>query len=129
MIGRKVAAALAAGCTCVVKPAEDTPLTALLFAKVIFGQLLNVPESTNCCTIIFFNTFPLSNLVLFPQACERAGVPAGVVNVVTCSRERVQEVGAALCASPRVQVLSFTGSTDVGKVIKLSYISTEIPIL
>ncbi|XP_050718624.1 succinate-semialdehyde dehydrogenase, mitochondrial-like [Eriocheir sinensis] len=81
MIGRKVAAALAAGCTCVVKPAEDTPLTALLFAK----------------------------------ACERAGVPAGAVNVVPCSRERVQEVGAALCDSPRVQALSFTGSTAVGQ--------------
>lgn len=81
MIGRKVAAALAAGCTCVLKPAEDTPLTALLFAKI----------------------------------CERAGVPAGVVNVVPCSRDRVEEVGAALCASPRVQVLSFTGSTAVGQ--------------
>lgn len=45
-------------------------------------------------------------------------MPAGVVNVVPCSRERVEEVGAALCASPRVQVLSFTGSTAVGKVIK-----------
>ncbi|MPC50651.1 Succinate-semialdehyde dehydrogenase, mitochondrial [Portunus trituberculatus] len=86
MIGRKVAAVLAAGCTCVVKPAEDTPLTALFFAKI----------------------------------CERAGVPPGVVNVVPCSRERVEEVGAALCASPRVQVLSFTGSTAVGKVIKRS---------
>lgn len=81
MIGRKVAAALAAGCTCVLKPAEDTPLTALYFAKV----------------------------------CEQAGVPAGVVNVVPCSREKVQEVGAALCASPLVQVVSFTGSTGVGQ--------------
>ncbi|XP_042877564.1 succinate-semialdehyde dehydrogenase, mitochondrial-like [Penaeus japonicus] len=81
MIGRKVAAALAAGCTCVVKPAEDTPLTALAFAKV----------------------------------CEEAGVPAGVVNVVPCSRSRVQAVGAALCDSPKVQALSFTGSTIVGK--------------
>lgn len=81
MIGRKVAAALAAGCTCVLKPAEDTPLTALYFAKV----------------------------------CEQAGVPVGVVNVVPCSREKVQEVGAALCASPLVQVVSFTGSTGVGQ--------------
>ncbi|XP_037777107.1 succinate-semialdehyde dehydrogenase, mitochondrial-like [Penaeus monodon] len=81
MIGRKVAAALAAGCTCVIKPAEDTPLTALAFAKV----------------------------------CEEAGVPAGVVNVLPCSRSRVQAVGAALCDSPKVQALSFTGSTAVGQ--------------
>lgn len=81
MMGRKVAAALAAGCTCVIKPAEDTPLTALAFAKV----------------------------------CEDAGVPVGVVNVVPCSRERVQAVGAALCDSPIVQALSFTGSTAVGQ--------------
>lgn len=50
------------------------------------------------------------------QMCEKAGVPAGAVNVVPCSRERVQEVGALLCDSPRIQVLSFTGSTLVGKV-------------
>ncbi|KAK3862575.1 hypothetical protein Pcinc_031572 [Petrolisthes cinctipes] len=81
MIGRKVSAALAAGCTCIIKPAEDTPLTALAFVR----------------------------------ACERAGVPAGVVNVVPCSRARVQEVGAALCDSPKVQILSFTGSTGVGQ--------------
>ncbi|ROT61523.1 Succinate-semialdehyde dehydrogenase, mitochondrial [Penaeus vannamei] len=82
MIGRKVAAALAAGCTCVLKPAEDTPLTALAFAKV----------------------------------CEEAGVPAGALNVLPCSRSRVQSVGAALCDSPKVQALSFTGSTAVGRV-------------
>lgn len=81
MIGRKVGAALAAGCTCVLKPAEDTPLIALAFAKL----------------------------------CEEAGVPAGVVNVVPCSRDRVQEVGAVLCDSPKIQVLSFTGSTAVGQ--------------
>lgn len=83
MIGRKVAAALAAGCTCVLKPAEDTPLTALAFAKV----------------------------------CEEAGVPAGALNVLPCSRSRVQSVGAALCDSPKVQALSFTGSTAVGRWI------------
>jgi len=81
MIGRKVSAALAAGCTCVIKPAEDTPLSALAFVR----------------------------------ACERAGVPAGVVNVVPCSRARVQEVGAALCDSTDVKILSFTGSTAVGQ--------------
>jgi len=81
MPARKVAAALAAGCTCVVKPAEDTPLISLAFAQ-------------------------LTNL---------AGVPAGVVNVVPCSRRKVQEVGSLLCQSPRVAILSFTGSTEVGK--------------
>lgn len=43
-------------------------------------------------------------------------MPAGVVNVVPCSRARVEEVGAALCDSPKVQIVSFTGSTEVGKV-------------
>lgn len=43
-------------------------------------------------------------------------MPAGVVNVVPCSRARVQEVGAALCDSPKVQAVSFTGSTEVGQV-------------
>ncbi|XP_042241830.1 succinate-semialdehyde dehydrogenase, mitochondrial-like [Homarus americanus] len=81
MMARKLAAALAAGCTCVIKPAEDTPLIALAFTKL----------------------------------CEDVGVPAGVINVVPCSRERVLEVGAALCDSPQVQVLSFTGSTAVGQ--------------
>jgi len=81
MIARKVGAALAAGCTAVLKPAEDTPLNSLFFA----------------------------------QLCEEAGVPAGVVNVVTCSRDRVQEVGALLCDSHKVKVVSFTGSTAVGQ--------------
>jgi len=81
MPARKVAAALAAGCTCVIKPAEDTPLISLAFAKII----------------------------------EMAGVPAGVVNVIPCSRNKVQEVGSLFCESPIVSVLSFTGSTEVGK--------------
>ncbi|KAK8746640.1 hypothetical protein OTU49_017117 [Cherax quadricarinatus] len=81
MLARKVSAALAAGCTCVIKPAEDTPLVALAFAKV----------------------------------CESVGVPVGVVNVVPCSRGRVQQIGSRLCESPKVHILSFTGSTAVGK--------------
>lgn len=81
MVTRKVGAALAAGCTCVIKPPEDTPLSVLLFAKV----------------------------------CETVGIPAGVVNVVPCSRERVEEVGATLCESPKIRALSFTGSSPVGK--------------
>jgi len=81
MPARKVAAALAAGCTCVVKPAEDTPLICLAF-----GMLVSL-----------------------------AGVPAGVVNILPCSRKKVQEVGTLLCESDKVAVLSFTGSTEVGK--------------
>lgn len=82
MLARKVSAALAAGCTCVIKPAEDTPLSALAFAKV----------------------------------CEVAGVPEGVVNVVPCSRSKVAEVGEMLATHRKVACLSFTGSTQVGKV-------------
>ncbi len=81
MITRKVAPALAAGCTVVAKPAEDTPLSALALAEL--GR--------------------------------RAGVPAGVFNVVTCSRQRVAEVGGELTGNPVVRKLSFTGSTAVGK--------------
>ncbi|CAG0906199.1 unnamed protein product [Darwinula stevensoni] len=81
MMSRKIACALAAGCTCVVKPAEDTPLTALAFASLVV----------------------------------EAGVPPGVINILPCSRIRVQGVGNALAKHPLVRVLSFTGSTSVGK--------------
>ncbi|XP_037070483.1 succinate-semialdehyde dehydrogenase, mitochondrial-like [Pollicipes pollicipes] len=83
MLARKTAAALAAGCSVVIKPAEDTPLTALAFAAV----------------------------------CERAGLPRGLVNVVPCSRGRVAELGRLLCAEPLVRLLSFTGSTAVGRLL------------
>ena len=80
MITRKVAPALAAGCTVVVKPAEQTPLTALALA----------------------------------QLAEQAGLPAGVLNVVTGD---ARAIGAALTASPTVRKLSFTGSTEVGRLL------------
>ena len=79
MITRKVAPALAAGCTSVVKPAEATPLCALAIAELAL----------------------------------RAGIPAGVLNVVTTARPTV--VGEVLTSSPIVRKLSFTGSTAVGK--------------
>jgi succinate-semialdehyde dehydrogenase/glutarate-semialdehyde dehydrogenase len=79
MITRKVAPALAAGCTSVVKPAEATPLCALALAELAL----------------------------------RAGIPAGVLNVVTTARPSV--VGEVLTSSPIVRKLSFTGSTAVGK--------------
>ncbi|CAB3361470.1 Hypothetical predicted protein [Cloeon dipterum] len=83
MITRKAGAALAAGCTCVIKPAEDTPLTALAMADL----------------------------------AAKAGIPKGVINVVTCSRKKAAEVGRVLCTSPQVAGLSFTGSTNVGKLL------------
>ncbi|XP_064195042.1 succinate-semialdehyde dehydrogenase, mitochondrial isoform X1 [Anguilla rostrata] len=83
MITRKVGAALAAGCTVVVKPAEDTPLSALALAELA-GQ---------------------------------AGIPAGVFNVVPCSRERTPAVGEILCTDPMVGKISFTGSTATGKIL------------
>ena len=79
MITRKVAPALAAGCTSVVKPAEATPLSALALAEL----------------------------------ATRAGIPAGVLNIVTTARPAL--VGEVLTSSPLVKKLSFTGSTPVGK--------------
>ena len=81
MIARKIAPALAAGCTVVCKPAEDTPLTSLA-------------------------------LVLLAL---EAGVPRGVINIVTASRARTPEVVDAWLADPRVRKITFTGSTPVGK--------------
>jgi len=81
MITRKVGPALAAGCTVVVKPASETPLSALALAEL----------------------------------AERAGIPAGVLNIVTGNRAR--EIGAELTANPAVQKVSFTGSTGIGKVL------------
>jgi succinate-semialdehyde dehydrogenase/glutarate-semialdehyde dehydrogenase len=81
MIARKIAPALAAGCTVVCKPAEDTPLTALALVKL----------------------------------AEEAGVPAGVLNIVTASRVRAAAVVDVWLDDPRVRKISFTGSTPVGK--------------
>jgi succinate-semialdehyde dehydrogenase/glutarate-semialdehyde dehydrogenase len=81
MITRKAAPALAAGCTLVLKPPHQTPLTALRLVALAV----------------------------------EAGMPPGVLNVVTTSDAGA--VGAALCDSPRVRKLSFTGSTPVGKML------------
>ena len=80
MITRKVAPALAAGCTIIVKPAQQTPLSALALAELAL----------------------------------RAGVPAGVFGVLTGS---AREIGAELTASMAVRKLTFTGSTEVGRVL------------
>ncbi|MER2601126.1 MAG: NADP-dependent succinate-semialdehyde dehydrogenase [Candidatus Competibacter phosphatis] len=78
MITRKAGAALAAGCTMVIKPASQTPFSALALCEL----------------------------------AERAGIPAGVLNVVTGS---AQVIGAELTANPTIRKLSFTGSTAIGK--------------
>lgn len=80
MLAWKIAPALAAGCTVVLKPAEFTPLTALLFAEI----------------------------------CERAGVPKGVVNILAGG----PDTGAAIVDHPGVDKVAFTGSSEVGKLIR-----------
>ncbi|WP_440997561.1 NAD-dependent succinate-semialdehyde dehydrogenase [Arhodomonas sp. SL1] len=81
MITRKVAAALAAGCSMVVKPSEETPLTALMAA----------------------------------QLATEAGVPDGLINVVTTLD--APGVGELFCRHEKVRKISFTGSTRVGKLL------------
>ena len=80
MITRKAGPALAAGCTVVLKPAEQTPFSALAMAEL----------------------------------AERAGIPKGVLNIVTGD---APTIGAELCANPIVRKLSFTGSTEVGRIL------------
>jgi succinate-semialdehyde dehydrogenase / glutarate-semialdehyde dehydrogenase len=80
MITRKIAPALAAGCTVVVKPAPETPRSALALAELAL----------------------------------RAGLPDGVLNVVTGEAEAI---GAELTANPLVRMITFTGSTEVGKLL------------
>src|SRR5882724_7750511 len=80
---RKSAPAFAAGCTMVLKPAEQTPLTALAIAKL----------------------------------GEEAGLPAGVLGIVTGSAEDAPVIGRAMTSSPIVRKLGFTGSTEVGKLL------------
>jgi succinate-semialdehyde dehydrogenase/glutarate-semialdehyde dehydrogenase len=90
MITRKVAPALAAGCPVVIKPAEQTPLSALAVAEL----------------------------------AQRAGMPAGVLNVVTADGEQSIEIGKVLCTSDVVRHLSFTGSTEVGRILMRQCAST-----
>jgi succinate-semialdehyde dehydrogenase/glutarate-semialdehyde dehydrogenase len=83
MITRKVAPALAAGCTVVIKPAEATPLSALAVAEL----------------------------------AQRAGMPSGVLNVLTADGDMSVAIGQVLCDSDVVRHLSFTGSTEVGRIL------------
>ncbi|MFV0477315.1 MAG: NAD-dependent succinate-semialdehyde dehydrogenase [Parahaliea sp.] len=81
MIARKAAPALAAGCSIIIKPASETPLSALAMAEL----------------------------------AERAGIPAGVINVVAGN---AADIGNELLANPLVRKLTFTGSTEVGKQLQ-----------
>ncbi len=83
MITRKVAPALAAGCTVIIKPAELTPLTALAAAELAI----------------------------------RAGIPAGVLNMLSADSANSIAIGKGLCASDVVRHISFTGSTEVGRIL------------
>jgi succinate-semialdehyde dehydrogenase/glutarate-semialdehyde dehydrogenase len=78
-----VAPAIAAGCTIVIKPAEQTPLSALALAEL----------------------------------AKEAGIPDGVINIVTADSKNSIEIGKVLCDSPKVRHLSFTGSTPVGRIL------------
>ncbi|KAK9368346.1 aldehyde dehydrogenase domain-containing protein [Lipomyces kononenkoae] len=89
MITRKVAAAIAAGCTVVIKPDAETPFTAIALAKL----------------------------------AKIAGIPDGVVNVVT-TKSFLKEVGEKFCTDERIKKLSFTGSTNVGKLLMAQSSST-----
>jgi succinate-semialdehyde dehydrogenase / glutarate-semialdehyde dehydrogenase len=80
MITRKVAPGLAVGCTFVLKPAEQTPFSALALAEL----------------------------------AERAGIPKGVLNIITGDAVKI---GQEMCASPTVRKVTFTGSTEVGRIL------------
>lgn len=81
MITRKLGAALAAGCTVVIRPAEDSPFSGLAIARI----------------------------------AEEAGIPPGVVNVIPSNRTAAPVIGKMVCESPDISVVTFTGSTAVGK--------------
>jgi succinate-semialdehyde dehydrogenase/glutarate-semialdehyde dehydrogenase len=81
MITRKVSPGIAAGCACVLKPAEQTPLSALALAEL----------------------------------AHRAGIPAGVINIVTGMD--APAIGGALCNDDRIRKMTFTGSTEVGRIL------------
>lgn len=80
MLARKMAPALAAGCTIVIKPSGESPLSAIKMVEL----------------------------------CEEAGIPKGVVNLVTGSSSKI---GKAIMENPKVRKVTFTGSTEVGKIL------------
>ena len=90
MLTRKAAPALAAGCTIVIKPAEQTPFSALAIAAI----------------------------------ADEVGLPAGVLNIVTGAADDAPAIGEVLTTDPRVRKVSFTGSTEVGKILMRQSSST-----
>ena len=86
---------------------------------------LNLSSGTSAGILAVGNTVvlkpselsPVSGGVLLGKAIEKAGLPKGVYNVVTCSKQSVEEVGEVLVTHPKVKAISFTGSTAVGKMI------------
>lgn len=60
---------------------------------------------------------PYSGGLIFAEVCEAAGLPAGVFNVVTCSRDNIQAIGDELIENPLIKGISFTGSTAVGRMV------------
>lgn len=91
MVARKIAPALVVGCPVVLKPSDETPLSALAL-----GEL-----------------------------AKEAGFPDGVFNIVTSSRDNTPEIGELICTSPLIKKLSFTGSTQIGKII-MGYAQSNI---
>jgi succinate-semialdehyde dehydrogenase / glutarate-semialdehyde dehydrogenase len=83
MVTRKAAPALAAGCTMVLKPAEQTPLSALALGVL----------------------------------ADEAGLPEGVLSIVTTDAEGAPEIGGEMTSNPLVRKLGFTGSTEIGKLL------------
>lgn len=90
MITRKLGAALAAGCTAVIKPAPDTPYSALALAKII--DALDIPD--------------------------------GIVNILPSGPENSSKIGLHMCKSSDIKVISFTGSSQVGKLLLSQSAST-----
>ena len=90
MITRKVAPALAAGCSVVIKPPATTPFTANALVEI----------------------------------ADRAGIPKGLINLITVSEKDVSQVGDELCTNKKVKKISFTGSTNVGKLLMSKTAST-----
>lgn len=88
------------------------------FPSLLAARCLAFPISVgNCVVLKPSEETPYTGGLVFAEAFEAAGVPAGVLNVITCSRDNVQAVGDKLVESPLVKGISFTGSTPVGRMI------------
>ncbi len=100
MITRKLGAALAAGCTTVIKPPAETPFSALALAEVSW----------------FLLRITIFLLTQIAQLGRRAGIPDGVINIVT-TQKNINDVAKEMCENPSVKKVTFTGSTAVAKLL------------